>query len=89
MAKKKVDREYTDAKGDVHKVFADGRTEIYHKGPHDKDQKFMEVTDETDESVNRRRFIPWTGYETVEDELLTRDDPEETATPGIDDLGEE
>lgn len=95
MAKKKVDREYTDAKGDVHKVFTDGRTEIYHKGPHDKDQQFMEVTDGADEMVNRRRFLPWT-KQTVEETLQVRDDPEESVegfdpegTPGIDDLDPE
>ncbi len=95
MSTKKLDREYTDAKGDVHKVFTDGRTEIYHKGPHDKDQRFMEITDEADEAVNRRRFLPWTRTnvedtlqhrDDPEDTLQRRDDPEETATPGIDGL---
>ncbi len=82
-------REYTDAKGDVHKEFTDGRSEIYHKGPHDPDQRFMEVTDGADEVVKRRRFIPWTGNKPIETTLMTRDDPEETAgTPGIDDLEE-
>jgi hypothetical protein len=90
MAKQKTDREYTDAKGDLHKVFADGRTEIYHKGPHAPDQQFMEITDGADEAVNRRRFLPWT-KQTVEDTLQVRDDPEETVRevdpeeiPGID-----
>ena len=85
MATKKHDHEYTDAKGDVHKVFADGRTEIYHNGPHEADQEFMELTDETDKSVNRRRFIPWTKPKSIEETLETRDDSEE-AMPGIDDL---
>ncbi len=90
MAKQKTDREYTDAKGDLHKVFADGRTEIYHKGPHDQGQEFMEITDEADIAVNRRRFLPWT-KQTVEDTLQVRDDPEEVVrefdpegTPGVD-----
>ncbi len=90
MAKKKLDSEYTDAQGNLHKHFADGRAEIYHKGPHAKDQQFMEITDKADEAVNRRRFLPWT-KQTVEDTLQTRDDPEETVrefdeegTPGID-----
>ena len=48
----------------------------------------MEVTNDADEKANRRRFIPWTGCGAVEDDLVTRDDPEETATPGIDDLEE-
>lgn len=85
MSTKKVDYEYTDAKGDLHKVFTDGRTEIYHNGPHVPDQEFMEVTDDTDKMVNRRRFIPWTKNVSVEAGLATRDDAEE-AMPGIDDL---
>jgi len=84
MAKSKQDHEYTDAKGDVHKVFADGRTEIYHKGPHDADQQFMEITDKTDKSINRRRFLPWTQTK-VEDTLQVRgDDDEDSAMPGVD-----
>lgn len=82
VAKKKADREYTDANGNVHKVFADGRTEIYHNGPHDADQNFMELTDAADEAVNRRRFMPWTKTaDNVEDNLMVRDDD---ATPGVD-----
>lgn len=84
MAKAKQDHEYTDAKGDVHKVFADGRTEIYHKGPHDKDQNFMEITDETDQSVNRRRFMPWTQTKVEETLQVRSDDPEDNAMPGVD-----
>jgi len=85
MAVKKKPTIRTDAKGDVHKTFPDGRTEIYHKGKHDDvvdlDGTFMEVTDELDESINRKRFIPWTKNEsTVEDSLTVRDD----AVPGID-----
>ncbi len=89
MAKKKTDSEYTDAKGDLHKHFADGRSEIYHKGPHPTGQQFMEITDGADEAVNRRRFLPWT-KQTVEDTLQVRDDPEvatvesDEAVPGID-----
>lgn len=95
MAKQKRDHEYTDAKGDLHKHFADGRAEIYHKGPHAKDQQFMEITDEADEAVNRRRFLPWT-KQSVEDTLQVRDDPEESArefdpegTPGVDLIDED
>lgn len=84
MSKQKTDTEFTDAKGDVHKHFADGRSEIYHKGPHDRDQQFMEITDGADQAVNRRRFLPWTQSK-VEDQLQVREDPE-IAVPGIDDL---
>ena len=81
MAKKKVDREYTDAKGNLHKVFADGRTEIY-IGGWTEGLRYVEVTDAADEAVNRRRFLVQR-QETVEDSLIVRDDPEE-ATPGLD-----
>ena len=81
MAKQKQDREYTDAKGNLHKVFADGRTEIY-IGGFDKDARYVEVTDGADEGVNRKRFL-LQRPETVEESLTVRDDPEE-ATPGID-----
>ncbi len=87
MSVKKSDHEYTDAKGDRHKVFADGRSEIYHKGnlalPHAADQNYMEITDEADKAVRRRRFIPWT-QQKVEDGLQVRGDPEDAAAPGID-----
>ena len=87
MSVKKSDHEYTDAKGDRHKVFADGRTEIYHKGnlptPHGLGQKYMEITDEADKAVRRRRFMPWT-KQSVEDGLQVRGDPEDTTVPGID-----
>lgn len=90
MAKKKADREYTDANGHVHKVFADGRTEIYHNGPHDADQEFMEITDAADEAVNRRRFMPWTKTANkVEDNLMVREDPTNIPkawTPNAEDL---
>ena len=82
---KKVDHEYTDAKGDLHKVFADGRTEIYHKGPHAPDQEFMEITDKLDESIKRRRFMPWTKNKPIEDTLETRDD----SLPGMVDLDDD
>ncbi len=81
MAKQKQDREYTDAKGNLHKVFADGRTEIY-IGGFDEGMRYVECTDAADESVNRKRFLPQR-METVEDSLIVRDDPED-ATPGID-----
>ena len=87
MSVKKIDHEYTDAKGDLHKVFADGRSEIYHKGntamPHPADQQYMEITDDVDRSVKRKRFMPWT-KQTVEEGLQVRDDPEDATVPGID-----
>ena len=86
MSVKKSDREYTDAKGDLHKVFADGRSEIYHKGnlptPHGPGQEYMEITDEADKAVRRRRFMPWTKQK-VEDTLQVRGDPEDATVPGI------
>jgi len=81
VAKQKKDREYTDAKGNLHKVFADGRTEIY-IGGFQEGARYVECTDAADQSVNRKRFLPQR-QETVEDTLIVRDDPEE-ATPGID-----
>lgn len=80
MAKKKQDSEYTDAKGNLHKQFADGRAEIY-IGGFDKDEQYCEITDQADKAVNRKRFLP---YIEPPAPLQVRDDPEETATPGID-----
>jgi hypothetical protein len=78
MSVKKIDREYINAKGDRIKEFADGRSEYYHKGkvelPHPADQQYMEITDDADKAVNRRRFIPWT-KQSVEDGLQVRDHP--------------
>ena len=84
VAVKKSDKEFTDAKGDLHKHFADGRSEIYLKGPHNPAQQFAEITDAADEAVNRRRFLPMPPSGAVEDTLQVRDDPEESAMPGID-----
>lgn len=89
MAKKKQDTEYTDAKGDLHKQFADGSCEIY-IGGFDKDEKYVEITDEADESVRRKRFMPYVAppiQETLQDtdagEIATRE-IEDDAVPGID-----
>lgn len=81
MAKRKTDTEYTDAKGNLHRVFADGRSEIY-IGGFDKSARYVEVTDEGDRAVNRKRFL-LQREETLVDMLTTRDDPE-IATPGLD-----
>lgn len=87
MSVKKIEREYIAANGDRIKEFPDGRSEIYHKGkiamPHPADQQYMEITDDVDRSVKRRRFIPWT-KQTVEEGLQVRDDPEDATVPGID-----
>ena len=82
MAVKKTDKEFTDAKGNMHKHFADGRSEIY-IGGFDSFADYVEVTDQADAMVNRKRFIRQVPQR-VEDTLQVRDDPEETATPGID-----
>jgi len=87
MSVKKENREYTDAKGNLHRVFADGRTEIY-IGGFDKGAEYVECTDEADEAVNRKRFLHYIDppvAETVQHgdpEVATRDIDEEI--PGLD-----
>ena len=71
MAKKKRDTEYTDAKGDLHKQFADGSCEIY-IGGFDKDEQYAEITDEADRSVRRKRFMPYIAPP-IEDTLQNTD----------------
>ena len=92
MSVQRKDSQYTDAKGNLHKIFADGRTEIYYKGPHDLEitdcsgYKFMEITDSADESVNRRRFMPQV-KQTVEETLQVRAGSfSQDAIPGSDSL---
>jgi len=86
MSVKKSDSEYTDAHGNLHKQFADGRSEIY-IGGYDKDTEYVEVTDGADQAVNRKRFLRYIAppvSETVQHndpEIATRDDD---AVPGID-----
>ena len=74
MAKKKQDSEYIDAKGDLHKQFADGSCEIY-IGGFDKDKQYVEITDEADESVGRKRFMPYVAPP-IQETLQTTDAPE-------------
>ncbi len=74
MAKKKQDSEYTDAKGDLHKQFANGSCEIY-IGGFDKDQQYVEITDEADESVSRKRFMPYVAPP-IQETLRNTDAPE-------------
>ncbi len=92
MSKKKQDTEYTDAKGDLHKQFADGSCEIY-VGGFDKDKQYAEITDEADKSIRRKRFKPYVAppiQETLQNtdaaEIATRD---ADAVPGIDSLDPE
>jgi len=73
MPKKKYPNEYDDAKGDTHKEFSDGSCEIYHGGFRE-DRTYMEITDEADVSVNRRRFMMNPHTATASEQLLTRDD---------------
>lgn len=85
MSKKLYPHEYVDAKGDTHKDFEDGSCEVYHGG-FDKDRTYMEITDQADKAVKRRRFMPHPhSTRPADDQLLTRDDSEE-AVPGIDGL---
>ena len=89
MAVRKTDTEFTDAQGNTHKHFLDGRAEIYYGG-YDKSAQYAEITDEADEAVNRKRFL-LQRREPVEDTLQVRGDYENTAKefdpegiPGID-----
>ncbi len=88
MSVKKSDNEYTDAKGNLHKQFADGRSEIY-IGGYDKDTEYVDITDGADEAVKRKRFLRYVAppvAETVQHhdpEIATRD-VEDDAVPGID-----
>lgn len=87
MAVEKKDREFTDAKGNLHKHFADGRSEMYIGGFYPR-ARYVEVTDTADAMVNRKRFILQEPLR-VEDTLQVRDDPEENGVPGVDSLDEE
>lgn len=93
MSVKKSDSEYTDAKGNLHKQFADGRSEIY-LGGYDKNTEYVEVTDMADASVNRKRFLRYVAppvSETVQHndpEIATRA-IEDEGVPGIDSLDPE
>ena len=88
MSVKKSDSEYTDAKGNLHKHFANGRSEIY-IGGYEKDTAYVEITDAADEAVNRKRWLRYVAPpipETVQHndpEIATRDGENE-GVPGID-----
>lgn len=73
MSVKKSDSEYTDAKGNLHKQFADDRSEIY-IGGYDKGTEYVEVTDGADEAVNRKRFLRYVAPPV--DETVQHNDPE-------------
>jgi hypothetical protein len=96
MSVKKSDSEYTDARGNLHKQFADGRAEIY-IGGYDKDTEYVDVTDEADKAVNRKRFLRY--IEPPVSETVLHHDPEiatryldstreieDDGVPGIDSL---
>lgn len=90
MSVKKSDTEYTDAKGNLHKQFADGRSEVY-IGGYDKDAEYVEVTDGADEAVKRKRFLPYVAPPV--EETVQHGDPEistrqidDLSVPGLDDL---
>jgi len=93
MSVGKKDSEYTDARGNLHRQFADGRAEIY-IGGYDKDTEYVECTDEADKAVNRKRFLRYVAppvAETVlhnDPEVATRELDDE-AMPGIDSLDSE
>jgi len=73
MSIKKKDRQFNDAKGNTHKHFADGRSEIY-IGGFVKDTEYVECTDEADKSVNRKRFLRYIAPPV--DETVQNNDPE-------------
>ncbi len=90
MSVKKSDSEYTDAKGNLIKQFADGRTEIY-IGGYDKDTEYVECTDEADKVVKRKRFLRYIAppfsdsVQNRDPEIATRD-TQVKGVPGIDAL---
>lgn len=74
MAKLKLYKEYTDAKGNLIKQWPDGRSEMYEDG-FDKNEQYAEITDEADRMVCRRRFKTYIAPP-IADTLQTRDDPD-------------
>lgn len=93
MSVEKKDSEYTDARGNLHKQFADGRAEIW-LGGFDKDTEYVEITDEADKAVNRKRFLRYIGspydgpVQNSDPEVATRE-IDEDAMPGLDSLDSE
>lgn len=81
MAKIKPHKKTEIVRGDKHVRFADGRCEIYHNWVGNEDRHFMEITDDLDKTIGRRRFLPFTKTLPIQDTLETR---EEDGVPGID-----
>lgn len=83
MAKKKYPHVFMDAKGNEHHHFKDGRSEIYLTAQKSEYDDWIEVTDQSDVAVNRKRYLPH--IDSPPRHLMTRDEDDD-ATPGIDDL---
>ena len=77
MATKKKDKTYEDAKGNTICQHPDGSSEMYVGGKENHD-RWIDVSDEADEAVHRKRFLP--DYSRPDDGgLATRE-----AQPGLD-----
>ena len=85
MVKKTYPHEYTDANGNTVVQNADGSSELY-VGGRQKADKWLDVSDEADAMVKRKRFLPDISSPPAI-ELQTRQ-AEEEALPGVDDLEE-
>ena len=70
----------------------DGSSRIY-IGGYREGQNYMEVTDDGDRAVDRRRYMPWQKSTPVADDLEIRTgavvDFEDDAAPGVDDLDDD
>lgn len=83
MARKKYPHTYTDAKGNTIVQFADGNSEMY-IGGRDRADRWLDVTNEADIAVGRKRFLPDVSAPTT---IHTRDESlAEEGVPGIDGL---
>ncbi len=77
MATKKKDKTYEDAKGNTICQHPDGSSEMY-VGGKENHKRWIDVSNEADDAVNRKRFLPDFSRPTDED-LATRE-----AQPGLD-----
>lgn len=82
MPKKQYPHRYEDANGNTIIQFKDGASQMYIGGK-DNAKKWLDVSNEADEMVNRQRYLPDITAPHVP--IQTRDD----AMPGVDDLDEE
>ena len=57
MATTKKDKTYTDANGNTICQHPDGSSEMY-VGGKDNHKRWLDVSNEADDAVNRRRFLP-------------------------------